>query len=305
MFIIFQIADDAPFDIEQLGSREKFWFVGEKGKRHLFKAGRSNTGENWSEKVSSELCDLLEMPHATYELAIWQGIKGVISPSFVPEEGRLVHGNELLAKVSPQYEVSRRFRQRHHTLDTVLALIKQKMVEPPYGWVNLPGIETAVEVFIGYLMLDAWIANQDRHHENWGYVIVSGSHKPNIHLAPTFDHASGLGSHETDINRKERLVTKNEGRSIRYYIIKARSAFYHSPSDSKPMSTLEVFQRAAKRWPNAARIWLSRLEFLSPQDTQKIIDHIPESEISPVAAEFAQTMLILNRDRLLGLKKDL
>jgi len=54
-----------------------------------------------------------------------------------------------------------------------------------------------------------------------------------------------------------------------------------------------------------SRIWLSRLEFLSPQDTQKIIDHIPESEISPVAAEFAQTMLILNRDRLLGLKKDL
>ena len=30
------------------------------------------------------------------------------------------------------------------------------------------GIESALEVFVGYVMLDAWISNQDRHHENWG-----------------------------------------------------------------------------------------------------------------------------------------
>lgn len=303
MYKIIRIPDDAEFDdIEQLGSRKKFWYTLD-GEPHLFKVGRPDTGENWSEKVASELCELLELPHATYELAVWQGIKGVLSPNFVPEAGRLVHGNELLAKVSPDYEASRKFRQRQHTLGSVLALIRHKEVKPPIGWVNEAGIETAAEVFLGYLMLDAWIANQDRHHENWGLVL--DLEKTKIHLAPTFDHAPSLGSHETDRNRKERLRTQDEGRGMHRYVERARSAFYLSPSDDKPMSTLDVFKKAAKRWPHAAKAWLMRLEAFSPQITQEIFDLIPESEISFFSIEFAQTMLILNRQRLLDLKRDL
>ena len=124
-------------------------------------------------------------------------------------------------------------------------------MEPPIGWVNVEGIKTAVEVFAGYLMLDAWIANQDRHHENWGLVIVFESEKPKIHLAPTFDHASSLGRNETDKNRQERLTTKDEGRNIKHYVSRARSAFYLAPSHNKVMLTLDVFQRAAKKWPHA------------------------------------------------------
>ena len=29
------------------------------------------------------------------------------------------------------------------------------------------GVLTAPEVFAGYLVLDAWVANQDRHDQNW------------------------------------------------------------------------------------------------------------------------------------------
>lgn len=305
MYKIIPIPDDAEFDdIEQLGSRTKFWFTHE-GNRCLFKVGRPGTGEHWSEKVASELCELLGIPHAIYELAVWQGKKGVLSPFFMPQEGRLVHGNELLAKVSPDYEASRRFGQRHHTLFSVLALIKHPMVEPPIGWVSAPGIKTAVEVFLGYLMLDAWIANQDRHHENWGLVVISDKEGARIHLAPTFDHASSLGRNETDKARQERLTTTDQGRGMHRYAERARSAFYQSPSDAKPMSTLEVFLKAARRWPQAAKSWLTRLESLSPLDTQKIFDLIPKEEISPVAIDFAQTMLTLNRQRLVDLKGDL
>jgi serine/threonine protein kinase HipA of HipAB toxin-antitoxin module len=50
-------------------------------------------------------------------------------------------------------------------------------------------VDGADDVFLGYLMLDAWIANLDRHHENWGLVLtkdITG------HLAPSYDHASSL-----------------------------------------------------------------------------------------------------------------
>ena len=42
--------------------------------------------------------------------------------------------------------------------------------------------------FVGYVLLDAWIANQDRHHENWGAL----RHGDELRLAPTFDHGASL-----------------------------------------------------------------------------------------------------------------
>lgn len=46
--------------------------------------------------VVSHICELLDI---LYELARWSVSLGTISESFVPEKGRLVHGNEVLAKL--------------------------------------------------------------------------------------------------------------------------------------------------------------------------------------------------------------
>jgi len=301
MFKIFKIPDDAAFDIEQIGTRRKFW-VDLGGERYLFKEGRLNTGENWSEKIASEICKLLSIPHATYEFAIWKGMKGVISPNFVPKEARLVLGNELLAKFFPQYETSLKFRDTQHTLWRVLGLIRSKAIEPPIGWFGLPDIETAVEVFVGYLMLDALIANQDRHHLNWGIIIIMESGKPKIHLAPSFDHASSLGRNETDIVRQERLTTKDMGRNIKHYVERARSAFFLSPSDTRSLFTIDVFYKAAQRWPRAARSWLNNLELMSLKDIDDIFGNVPKTEITHIAVTFAKQILSINKNRLLELK---
>ncbi|MHB9072533.1 MAG: HipA domain-containing protein [Desulfobaccales bacterium] len=301
MFKIFKIPDDAAFDIEQIGTRRKFW-VDLGGERFLFKEGRLNTGENWSEKIASEICKLLGIPHATYEFAIWKGMKGVLSPNFVPKEARLVLGNELLAKFFPKYETSLKFRDTQHTLWRVLGLIKSKAIEPPIGWSGKPDIETAVEVFLGYLMLDALIANQDRHHLNWGIIIIMESGKPKIHLAPSFDHASSLGRNETDTVRQERLITKDMGRNIQHYVERAQSAFFLSPSDKKPLSTIDVFYKTAQRWPRAARSWLNNLELMSSKEIDYIFGNVPKTEITPIAIEFAKQILSLNKNRLLELE---
>lgn len=161
-----------------------------------------------------------------------------------------------------------------------------------------PAITSAIDVFVGYLMLDAWIANQDRHHENWALVV---SEESAIHLAPTYDHASSLGSNETDENRKNRLTTRDAGRSIERYVERATSAFFISPASRKPMSTLDAFREAGKVRQRAARAWLESLERLSLQGAKIIFDQIPRDRISEVAIEFALKLLELNRQRLLGL----
>ncbi|CAA6800885.1 MAG: Unknown protein [uncultured Sulfurovum sp.] len=83
-------------EMEQLGTKEKFWFYDENNNKKLFKIGRPGTGEDWSEKVAYELAQLLKIPCAKYELATWNKKQGTVSTSFVPEGTRLVHGNELL-----------------------------------------------------------------------------------------------------------------------------------------------------------------------------------------------------------------
>jgi hypothetical protein len=83
---VISIDDDAPEFPEQLGTKEKYWLrIGEQ--RYLLKIGRPGTGENWAEKIASELADLFHLRHAHYDLAVWKGCKGVLTPLVVPETG--------------------------------------------------------------------------------------------------------------------------------------------------------------------------------------------------------------------------
>ena len=109
MYQIIGVPDHAADLTEQLGTKPKFWF---QGGNYLFKEGRPGTGDDWSEKVASELCDLLGLPHAIYELAVWRGKRGVVGANFVPQGGYLVHGNELLAEVVSEYPTKQSFRVR-------------------------------------------------------------------------------------------------------------------------------------------------------------------------------------------------
>jgi hypothetical protein len=135
MYQIISVPDHAANLTEQLGTKPKFWFQGKDSGNYLFKEGRLGTGDDWSEKVASELCDLLGLPHAVYDLAVWRGKRGVVCPTFVPEGGLLVPGNELLAEVISEYPARQFFRVRQHTLEFVLAIIQDERIRVPIGWV--------------------------------------------------------------------------------------------------------------------------------------------------------------------------
>jgi hypothetical protein len=85
----------------------------------------------------------------------------------------------------------------------------------------------------------------------------------------------------------------------------AGTAFYGSVDDKKPLKTIDVFDCAARRFPNAAHIWLERLESISKANILDIFNRIPNTRISPIAAEFAQKIIEFNQHRLLNLRKTL
>lgn len=295
-FQIQTVPDDTSAQLEQLGTKAKEWFKSMDGEYVLFKEGRPGTGENWAEKACCEIARLLKLPHAEYELAIRKGKQGIITPTLVPEGGRLILGNELLAKNSDKYDPNVRYKSSQHVLRLVLVVLQRANVGMPIGWQPPPEITNAAAVFMGYLLLDALVCNQDRHHENWGLIM---SREGVLTLAATFDHASSLGRNETDESRLARLNTKDSGFSVQAYVEKARSGLYESSSSKKTMTALAAFVECAKTDLPAARYWITRLEEIQPSDFSGILSKIPDDWISVPARDFASAMLSTNKNRLL------
>lgn len=298
-FPIIEVPPNAPESLEEMGTKEKFWFH-HQNLRCLYKKARPNTGEDWAEKIAAELCELLGLPHANYELAIFNDHRGTISPSFLPKGGSLTPGNEILAPIVPDYPRDCK-NPSQHTIDTVFNAIGDAAVNLPIDWKPPEGISNAVETFVGYLLLDAWIGNTDRHHENWAFISLGET----AHLAPTYDHASSLGRNESDEKRKSRLTTKDAGFSVQVYVEKCNSALYAKVSDKKLIKTFDAFREVQQRYPNAGRVWLDNLARVSSNDRLELFERIPTEHISKTAIEFAQKILEENQSRLLNLRDTL
>ena len=281
---------------ETMGTKSKFWFRHPELGRCLYKHIRPNTGEDWAEKVAEQISKLLGLPHANYELAeTWQGNYGTVSLNFIPQGGTLIHGNEILTPLVPNYPTYEIYNASQHTIEVVLSAIESSQVQLPPDWNALEEIETARDLFIGYILLDALIGNGDRHHENWGFVRSRQANSPDLlYLSPTYDHASCLG--------RELLDDRRKVRSVESYAKKCISAFYLNITDKKPLRTFELFNELANRYPETAQVWLNRLAGISKENINLILQAIPQKRISPIAAKFAQDILIFNQNRLFSLK---
>lgn len=309
MYPVFEIRE--PDHIEQLGTKEKFWFYDQDidNQKILCKVGRIRTGENWAEKVAFELAKLLGLPAATYELASWNAEQAVISILFVPEDGRLVHGNELLA-LSKRYDKKHAFELKQYRLKTVFDFwegLEMLIQLPPLFDKAASGYDhSIIDIFAAYLMFDCWIGNQDRHDQNWGIVLdYKKKESERFFLAPSFDHASSLACRMSENEREKRLRTLDSGYSVAKFAEKAKTPFY-SNAGKERLTTLECFQSAAlsSRKPKIIKWWLERLDAISDSDIEGILTQVPPVfGMSELTVEFTLKYLKINKQRLLGLKR--
>ncbi|MEF1288455.1 hypothetical protein [Vibrio sp. M260118] len=305
---LFPIIDISKQDIdnyEQMGTKSKFWYTDQSnGREYLFKSIHTEDklanpvvrhGEDWAEKIACELATLLGIPHANYDLAVNGEERGIRSENFISEGDSMVFGNQLIEHVvlsvlQQQLEKG----QRSQTIDRVFVILDLLIVNPPRGWEETESIKTAADVFVGYIMFDAWISNQDRHNENWAMITDKGGKK---FLAPSFDHAASLGRNENDDKRKARLETKDKGQTVATYVRKCKSYFYNG---GKQLKALEAFKLFAGLIREAAMEWLDRLEEITEEPILDILRAIPPESMSDVSKQFCFTMLKENRKNLLS-----
>ena len=283
---------------ETMGNKVKYWFR-HGDERWLYKEGRENTGEDWSEKLGSEIASLLDIPAARVELAEYAGKRGCASLSFVnPKEGALlIHGNEVLAGQVLGYDKDKVFHQSDHTLDNIRAAISKMFPDPDVHH----GVLTEL---CSYLVLDALIGNTDRHHQNWGLLMVltlAEGHlmADTLQVAPSYDHASSLGRELRDEKRASLLASN----AVASYVRKGRGAVFFKPSDNHGANPLRLVEYGALKFSEYFSPGLERLRLTTLNDLNQTVDRVPGDRMSPVTREFTKAFLAYTYGCLCNLLK--
>lgn len=291
MFEVMQLLADSPEVIEQLGSKPKFWFrLPGDVQPWLFKFTREKTGEDWSEKIASELAKLLNIPAAQVELATFMGKRGCASRSFVETKKgfELIHGSEVMAGRVQGYEKEKQWGQSDHCISNIIAAVEQ--IFPAYR--RTQNLRTLAE----YIVLDALICNTDRHHDNWGLLRRIGSKKKTIHsVAPSFDHASSLGRELLD-DRRRMILLDRQG--LERYVLRGHGGIFYNESDARGENPLQLATKAAGDYPAYFAPVLQRLQRLNEDEMCAIVHRIPEDWMNAQSKDFCCRMLTTTLQRL-------
>jgi hypothetical protein len=299
----FPVVDVSGWDVisdETSGSEEKYWLEEpETGRRWLFKTVRVREtiihGEDWAEKAVAEMAGLVRVPCAQIQMAQYRDSRGCISADLRPKLYELQHGQVLLEEVGATGYEHRTGGRSHpgHSVENIQNALSG--ILPPPGW-DLPFDATAFDVFVGYLLLDAWVANKDRHDNNWAVLrpVMSSSRAP-TRLCGSYDHASSLGFNVTD-DQCCRLLADPE--AITRWARRGYADRYDfGPSDRRP-TLVDLAARGLSLASGAAtEYWRDQFGQVDGQAVWHVLDQIPR--MSEPARRFAYTVLDVNRRRVL------
>ncbi len=286
---IIDIPQDAREDVEQLGSKPKFWVSLADG-RWLFKVARPNTGEDWAEKVAAELAKLLGIEAAQVELATYVGQRGCLSKNFISRERgeALIHGNEVLPIHVEHYDKTKIAKQSDHTVDNIIAAMNRLLTRS--------AAQSILTQLAEYMVFDALIGNTDRHHENWGlrlrFEITADA--LSLVVAPSYDHASSLGRECLD-ERCAKILRENR---VPEYVKGGRGGVYWQATDTRGANPLELVRLSSAKYPKYFAPALEKICKLNEDDAWQIISRIPALLASDVSKQLAHAIVCFSLTEL-------
>lgn len=131
--------------------------------------------EFWSEILACRLGSEMGVPVSRTHLGIYDGSPGSLAESLLAPGEELVEAADIMAGLDEAYE--RRGKGERQTVE-----LARRAIAAVLG-------EADPQPFHRMVVFDAWIGNQDRHHENRGFAKVSdGRHR----FADIFDNGSSL-----------------------------------------------------------------------------------------------------------------
>lgn len=295
--------------VEAAGTNSVVWLRDplDKGRAWLHKSTTTPSstnleqGEDWAEVASTQVAAALGVPCAETRLCTRDGRRGSLSLSVKPDghdlnEGRVVLLGAAVPGYIPHVEGKKAVdpaRPRVKRPGHSLANIKMALdgVSAPPGFSGPPSL-SGFDVFVGYLVLDALVANRDRHEQNWAVL------RPQLlgdldRLAPSYDHGGSLGYNLSDAERERRI---GDPSALKDW---ARKGTAHRFEHLPPPHSLVDHAAAGMSMcsPEAAEWWQGRLANLDLTDLSTTLEHgVPG--MSDLATTFTNKLLNLNLRRL-------
>lgn len=258
-------------------------------------------GEDWAEVVATQVGFALGVPCAETRLCLRNGERGSLSLSVRPpghdfNEGRVVLQTAGVPGYVPHTEGQRaidparpRVKRPGHSLENIKTALSGASAPPGFCG---PERLQAFDIFVGYMILDALIANRDRHEQNWAVLRPQLLEAPD-RLAPSYDHGGSLGYNLQDAERERRL--KDEA-SLASWASRG-TAYRFEHVGTAPSLVDHAVHAMSIGAPEAARWWSTRLDELDLSGLFETLEHgVPG--MSVVAATFTAKLLTMNRRRL-------
>jgi hypothetical protein len=290
----FPIVDVSEWDIvgdEASGAEAKYWLARPgTEERWLFKSVIIKQahvhGEDWAEKAVAHLAHLIGIPCGKIDMAEWRGIKGCVSADLRPPGHELQPGQVLLEQCQAPGYVHRKGRSHPgHSLENIQRVLDSALPPPDC---ELAFSASAFDVFAGYVLMDAWVANRDRHDNNWAVLRpISASTDP-LRLCGSFDHGNSLGFNVMDQER-ERLLAEPGGLP-RWCGRGYADRFDHG---QQRLSLVDLAAHALELCSAPARdYWLQGLRSVEPARVRGILARVPR--MSESARSFTEKILQIN-----------
>jgi hypothetical protein len=164
---------------------------------------------------------------------------------------------------------------------------------PPPG-TGISFAATAFDVFAGYTVFDALIANRDRHDENWAVLLPIAGDGPTM-LCGSYDHANSLGY---NLNDAQRLRYLNRENGIQDWCRKGTAFRYeHTPGKAPPTLVATAVAALSLAAAEASQYWRDQVRLLDEDAVRSVMARLPG--MSEAARTFTTEVVLVNRKRVL------
>lgn len=235
---------------KEVGRKQKNWLENN-GKEYLFKTGASNY-EIFAEVISAELAHQCNLSTADYDIAIYNGHIGVVTPSFL-KPGDIILSGEDLFKYAKLFSPESKF---YNSIDSIVDMLKL-CTSRDYDIENIKKELTKIWLF------DGLICESDRNFSNWS-IIINGN---NIKVAPIYD-CSTMCRMNNDINSLIRNV-RDENDIIS--MVSSIKFQLKRKQEDRDDDFLDAFHSFCKEEPVIAKQFIDSLDMI---DVNKAIENI-------------------------------
>lgn len=277
-----------PLNNRIIGRKEKIWLQKDE-KKYLFKCGTSNY-EIYAELIAAELARQCGFETAEYELAIYNGKSGVVTPSFLKFGEIMISGDKYLSnakEIAIENNINLNFNENN-----IENIMNAFAFQDPNS-----DISELMLALMKIFCFDLVIMESDRNKTNWS-IIRSGNGK--VRIAPIYD-CSTMARMNTDIDS----LIKNLSSQNQIFNITDSIKFDLKINRESSDNYFIEFEKLCEMFPREVSIIMEGINNIDTDLAIKTIENRVNSDLSDKKFEIPYSVKFWLRKAIMMRKADM